>query len=80
MTYDKDGKIERFNEDGWNISYQEWTTKSGLELPLKMTITRGNDIRLRFLMTTGLFDKVNNAILPFPCQNQSHASSHSTRS
>lgn len=50
ITYDKDGKIERFNEDGWNISYQEWTTKSGLELPLKMTITRGNDIRLRFLI------------------------------
>lgn len=40
----------RFVENGWTVSYEEWIEKSSMQLPLKMTLTHGNDIRLRFLI------------------------------
>ncbi len=51
VTYDENTQLpKRFTEDGWTITYNEWIEKNGMQLPLKMEVTRGNDIRLRFLI------------------------------
>ncbi|GGZ95627.1 outer membrane lipoprotein LolB [Ignatzschineria ureiclastica] len=50
IVFDDKGLPKQFKEDGWTVSYQEWIEKNGMQLPLKMTLTRGNDIRLRFLI------------------------------
>ncbi len=51
ILYDEKTALPRtFMEDGWTITYEEWIEKNSMKLPLKMTLTRGNDIRLRFLI------------------------------
>lgn len=47
---DENDLPKSFVEDGWTVTYEEWIEKNSMKLPLKMTLTRGNDIRLRFLI------------------------------
>ena len=50
VIFDDKERPKSFIEDGWTVTYDEWIMKNSMELPLKMTLTRGNDIRLRFLI------------------------------
>ena len=50
VVRDDKGLPRSFIEDGWTVNYEEWIDKNGMTLPLKMTLTRGDDIRLRFLI------------------------------
>lgn len=50
LIYDKQKRLSSFNEAGWHVEYQSWVRKAGLTLPERMTLSRGDDIRLRLLI------------------------------
>ena len=50
VTYDKQQRPQSFSEDGWDVVYNEWAPASGMSLPKRMTISRGNDLRIRLFI------------------------------
>ncbi len=50
VTYDNRQRPKSFTEDGWNVVYNEWMPASGISLPKRMTISRGDDLRIRLFI------------------------------
>lgn len=49
QTLDDHGRLTRLSQDGWQVSYDDYTQSGGMDLPGRITLQR-NDLRLRLII------------------------------